>query len=301
MERGAQKTSQNKSPKQICSMHGSASKCGQVYHRLPITTTNAWQNSHLYWYGFRGAGQNGTLTSGKAGGKLQMAESMAYNRQCLGEVGDVLAGYSPAADQRRYIKFFVDHFDQYRHFANVADVAVLHSHASMAFNNDRPWQSTMLFEQVLIQEKIPFDIIFDDQLKDLSRSRVLALADQECLSDEKLEWIRNFVREGGGLVATEHSSLYTEWRLRRPDFGLEDLFKVTAPLWHGPSTPEDILTTGPVRNTVGRGRVVYLPEVKTDAEKPPTTAMTSEYWKLPFNEEELTAAVKWAAGQRLSL
>jgi len=244
---------------------------------------------------------NGTLTSGKAGGKLQMAESMAYNRQCLGEVGDVLAGYSPAVDQRRYIKFFVDHFDQYRHVANVADLAVLHSHASMAFNNDRPWQSTMLFEQVLIQEKIPFDIIFDHQLKDLSRYRVLALADQECLSDEQMDLIRNFVREGGGLVATEHSSLYTEWRLRRPDFGFEDLFKVTAPLWHGPSTPEDILTTGPVRNIVGRGRVVYLPEVKRDAEKPPTTAMTSEYWKLPFNEEELTAAVKWAAGQRLSL
>ncbi len=213
----------------------------------------------------------------------------------------MLAGYSPAVDQRRYINFFVDHFDQYRHVANVADVAVLHSHASMAFNNDRPWQSTMLFEQVLIQEKIPFDIIFDHQLKDLSRYRVLALADQECLSDEQMDLIRNFVREGGGLVATEHSSLYTEWRLRRPDFGFEDLFKVTAPLWHGPSTPEDILTTGPVRNIVGRGRVVYLPEVKRDAEKPPTTAMTSEYWKLPFNEEELTAAVKWAAGQRLSL
>jgi hypothetical protein len=47
--------------------------------------------------------------------------------------------------------------------------------------------------------------------------------------------------------------------------------------------------------------VVYLPEVNPAAEKPTTTAMTSEYWKLPLNEEELTAAVKWAAGRRLSL
>jgi hypothetical protein len=244
---------------------------------------------------------NGTLVSGKAGGKLQMAESMAYNRQCLGMVGGMLAGYSAADDQRKYIKFFVHHFDHYRDVVNVADVGVLHSHASMAFNNDRPWQSAMLFEQTLIQAKIPFDIIFDHHLKDLSKYRVLALPDQECLNNEQLELIRSFVQQGGGLVATEHSSLYTEWRQRRPDFGLQDLLKVSAPPWPGRSEAEDLLKIGPVRSAVGRGRVVYLPEVKPAVEKPPTAPMTSVYWKLPVNEEELIAAVKWAAGQRLSL
>jgi hypothetical protein len=243
---------------------------------------------------------NGTLVSGKAGGKLQMAESMAYNRQCLGMVGGVLAGYADD-DQRRYIKFFVNHFDHYRDVANVADVAVLHSYPSMAFNNDRPWQSAMLFEQALIQAKIPFDIMFDHQLKDLSRYRVLALPDQECLSNEQLDLIRRFVQQGGGLVATEHSSLYTEWRLRRREFGLQDLLKVNAPPWHGASEPENLLKTGPIRNVVGPGRVVYLPEVKPAVEKPPTAPMTSDYWKLPVNQEELVEAVKWAAGQRMSL
>jgi len=243
----------------------------------------------------------GTLVSGKAGGKLQMAESMAYNRQSLGEVGDVLAGYSLSDDQRKYIRFFIDHFDHYRDVADVADVAVLHSHASMAFNNDRPWQSSMLFEQALIQAKVPFDIIFDQQLKDLSRYRVLVLPDQECLSDEQMDLIRSFVRQGGGLVATEHSSLYTEWRLRMPEFGLQDLLKVNAPPWHGTREPEDLLKTGPVQNVVGRGRVLYLPEVKPAIDKPPTAPMTSEYWKLPLNQEDLIAAVRWAAGRRLSL
>ncbi|PYV15738.1 MAG: hypothetical protein DMG21_14095, partial [Acidobacteria bacterium] len=184
---------------------------------------------------------NGTLVSGKSGGKLQMAESMAYNRQCLGMVGGMLAGYGIADEQRKYIQFYKDHFEHYRDVANVADVAVLHSHASMAFNNDRPWQSSMLFEQALIQAKIPFDIIFDQQLMDLSKYRVLALPDQECLSDEQVALIRHFVEHGGGLVSTEHSSLYTEWRLRRRDFGLEDLLKVHAPAWHGSSEPEDLL------------------------------------------------------------
>src|SRR2546426_8701256 len=92
---------------------------------------------------------NGTLTSGKAGGKLQMAESMAYNRQCLGEVGDVLAGYSPAVDQRRYIKFFVDHFDRYRQVANVAHVAGCRFPTSIGLYQHPPPPDTQLFSQGL--------------------------------------------------------------------------------------------------------------------------------------------------------
>jgi len=53
---------------------------------------------------------------------------------------------------------------------------------------------------------------------------VLVLADQECLDEDKLDLIRNFVRNGGGLIATEQTSLYTGRRLRKPDFGLKDLF-----------------------------------------------------------------------------
>ncbi len=244
---------------------------------------------------------DGTLVSGKAGGKLQMAESMAYNRQSLGMVGDVLAGYYAFGDEQKYIKFFANNFVHYRDVDNIADVAVLHSYATMGFNNDRPWQSTMLLEQVLIQAKVPFDIIFDDNLKDLSKYRVLVLADQECLSDEQLALIREFVNQGGGLVATEHASLYTEWRQRRREFGLKDLLKVEAPPWRGANEPEELLKVLPVRNQVGRGRVVYVAGVRPTVEKPPAAHMVSQYWRLPVNWKELVEAVNWAAAGRLSL
>ena len=240
-------------------------------------------------------------TGGQGGSTLQMAESMAFGRQCLGDVGGLLAGYDLPADQRRYIRFFHQNFEHYRDVENVADVAVLHSFATMGFNNDRPAVSTMLFEQALIQGHVPFDIIFDDNLGDLSKYRVLVLADQECLNAEKLDLIRKFVQGGGGLVVTEHSSLYTEWRQRRREFGLKDLLKVDAPPWHGPRTPEGLLKIPPVRNPAGRGRVAYIPEVRPSIEKPPSARMTSEYWKLPVNWKELVDSVKWAAGGRLSL
>ena len=235
------------------------------------------------------------------GGRVQMAESMVYNRQSLGNVGGGLAGYYRPEEERRYIRFFREHFDLYRGVETVADVALLYSHATMGFNNERPAVSFMLFAQTLIQAKVPFDLVFDQHLKDLSKYRVLVIADQECLDDEQLELIRKYVQQGGGLVATEHTSLYTEWRRRRPDFGLKDLFQVTAPDWRGQDAPEKVLEVGKVQHEVGRGRVAYVAEVKPVIEKPPAAAMTNAYWKLPENWESLVEAAQWAAGGRMTL
>jgi len=240
---------------------------------------------------------------GEAGSTLQMAESMAFGRQCLGDVGGVLAGYELPEDQRAYIRFFRRNFDYYRNIDNRADVAILHAYATLGFNNDRPAVSTMLFEQALIEAKVPFDIIFDENLRDLSKYRVLVLADQECLSEEQMTRLSEFVHQGGGLVATEHTSLYTPWRQRRPDFGLKDLLKVVAPPWRETeeNKPEALLKISPVRNQIGKGRAVYVAAVKPSIQKPPAERMISEYWKLPVNWNELIEAVQWAAEGHLSL
>ena len=256
---------------------------------------------------------------------LQLAEAMAYNRQCMGMVGGVLAGYeltekredigfdNPYSlgaytedDEVRknkadYIHFFHENFNYYRDIDNLADAAVLHSYSTLAFNNDRPYQSVYLFEQALIQGKVPFDIIYDEDLKDLSKYKVLILADVECLDEDKLELIRDFVKRGGGLVATEHTSLYTEWRNRKRDFGLKDLFQTNAPRWQGRGIPEEILDIPPVKNLIGEGRVIYLPEIIPAIEKPAAEEMRSPYWKLPINWKLLLESVKWAAGGKFAI
>jgi hypothetical protein len=236
---------------------------------------------------------------------LQMAEAMAYNRQCIGMVGGGLAGYQLPEEQKKYIRFFHEKFEYYRDIKNIADVAVLHSFSTMAYNNDRPYVSTYLFEQSLIQAKIPFDIIFDDNLKDLSKYKALVLADQECLSDDKLDLVRNFVSKGGGLVATEQTSLKTVWGQRKRDFGLKDLLNVKAPElkeFAGFEFAEGKTNiTSSVKNQVGKGRIIYFPEVIPSIQKPSGDAMTSQYWKLPKNYSDLIQAVKWAAGDDLSI
>jgi hypothetical protein len=43
-------------------------------------------------------------------------------------------------DRRDYLRFYHENFDKYAETRSLADVAVLHSYASMAYNNDLPWQ-----------------------------------------------------------------------------------------------------------------------------------------------------------------
>ncbi|NOY58761.1 MAG: hypothetical protein GXO75_07490, partial [Calditrichaeota bacterium] len=215
--------------------------------------------------------------------ELRMAEAMAFNQNCLGYMGGVLSVYNMPETRGRYIRFFTDHFRHYRDADTIADVAILRTFATMAYSSYRTQYSAILFEQTLIQERIPFDIIFDHNLKDLSKYSVLVLANQECLSDEQLEQMRAFVRDGGGLVMTENTSLYTEWMRRRPQLGLGDLFDA------GLATAKKR-----IQGKYGKGRVVYLPAIVPAIVLPKKTATTSEYWKAPVNAGELVDAVKWA-------
>lgn len=252
---------------------------------------------------------NNRVFTNTTGNRLQMAECLAYNRESIGMIGGLseMEGgnykepYTLPDDQKAYVQFFKEHFDYYTQTKSIADVAVLHTYATMAYSNERPYQSTFLYEQSLIQGKIPFDIIFDDQLKNLSRYKVLILADQECLSDEQIALIKNFVQNGGGLVVTEHTSLYNKRHQRKKNFGLYDLIKVDAPTWISAGKPETILPITEKRNAIGNGRVSYIPEIKPAIAKPAGVPMSGKYFKLALNHQALIDAVKWASGNSLSL
>lgn len=223
---------------------------------------------------------------------LKLAEAMAYNEMNLGMVGDVIPeGVSLSLQASRYIRFFHDHKAIFSGAQPVAELALLRSFASIEFNPVRSLVSSVLFEQSLIQSRIPFDIILDRHLADLSRYRVLVLADQDALGDSQLLAVRNFVAGGGGLVATGDTSLLTDWRLRRSKFGLADLFGRDMPTaLTEPATP--------VERAYGRGRVVYIPRIEPSVEPPATKAdyrFDNAYWKLPRNHDDLIGAVAWAS------
>jgi hypothetical protein len=75
-----------------------------------------------------------------------------------------------------------------------------------------------------------FDFVHEDrmQLERLKKYSALILPNTALLSDEQCQQLRDYVQQGGSLLATFESSMYTEQNERRADFGLADVFVIHA-------------------------------------------------------------------------
>lgn len=107
--------------------------------------------------------------------------------------------------------------EQTRQFYAYRDIASIHlPHLFGAF-------------RCAMEEHLPLSLINDWDLTphELSKYRVLFLPNSAALSDAQVSAIRQFVQNGGGLVATGETSLCDELGRPRMDFALADLFGVT--------------------------------------------------------------------------
>ena len=229
-----------------------------------------------------------------------IAECLAFN-QTIG-----FAGVSPlSAEIVKYIGFYRKHRDLYVGAEDLAPVAVLRSYASTTYNNAGAGLSAILMEQTLIQAKIPFRLITDEHLAELSSSncKALILPDVECLSDEQLQTIQRYVTAGGGLVATEQTGNYDAWRRERVQPGLKDIVEGQVQMHGGNAKSAEGKSAGqPQRKTVGDGRTVYIPAIEFDGPLPldqPYFTLDAGFWKRPKNWKDIVDAVSWAAGEKL--
>jgi hypothetical protein len=226
--------------------------------------------------------------------RLRLAEAMAFNRLGLGNMGYgagmVIRSFPETG--RRYLNFYGKNFDELLAGCfPAADVAVLRTFASMAFNNFATHRETILAEQALIQAQVPFDMIFDQDLDSLGKYKVVVLAGQESLSEKQVEALRAWVRNGGGLVATANTSMFDDWRRQRDAFGLADVLGVERP---SPATDKQ------VQHEFGKGRAAYIPKLVPKVAAPNRTAYTVKYWAPPRNAAELVRAVQWAGAGKLN-
>jgi hypothetical protein len=236
-----------------------------------------------------------------AGDPVAMAECLAFN-QTLGYVGE--DPLNP--DMRRYVDFYRNHRELYVGSRDVANLAVLRSYPSITYNNARAQLSAILVEQALIQARLPFHLIFDEHLGDLSKHKVVVLPDSECLSDEQLRLIRSFIEQGGGLVVTGQAGLYDQWRRLRVEPGLRGLADQPLSARAYEETVEGGADLGgpPVRKEVGKGRVAYFPAVEFDGALPepePYFAISNRFWKRPKNWAEIVEGVRWTAREEVPL
>ena len=156
---------------------------------------------------------------------LEMAESMAFNLDCLGcfcwfEYGKIVA--MPGSEEsvlprlEPYIRFFHKRRDLFRGAEVVADVAVLRSFPFSSLRRAEYAGLTAQVEDPLIENRACFQIIYDHQLADLRRYQVLVLAGCVAIGDREVEHIRRYVAAGGRLCVIGPLATHDEWMMPRP-------------------------------------------------------------------------------------
>ena len=164
---------------------------------------------------------------------LAMAESMAFNRDCLGcicwfEYGRITnypgsEGKAVVPETAPFVRFFHERRDLLRNTEVIADVAVLRSFPSQVFADLKYAELTFQAEQVLIDNHLCFQIIYNQHLGNLKRYRVLVLAGCVALSDQHIRQIEEYVESGGSLCVIGPVATHNEWMLPRKKPLLERL------------------------------------------------------------------------------
>jgi beta-galactosidase GanA len=170
----------------------------------------------------------------------------------------------------------------------------------MAYNILETQVSVNMAEQALQQRQIPFDIIFDQQRDNFGNYYVLVLANQESLDEKMVVKIKEYVKNGGGIVATGKTGMYDGWRRLREKNLLEEMLSETGlEQSRGPEKISTYRRRESIAFNYGEGRVVYLPELIIPEGE--IKLGFESVWMMPKNANELTSAVYWAAGKTLPL
>ncbi|MCW8133549.1 MAG: beta-galactosidase trimerization domain-containing protein, partial [Planctomycetota bacterium] len=231
--------------------------------------------------------------------ELSLAENLAFNPRGLGHFGTPLKGFwapgqAGLAEQegeqklaKQYLDFYRAHREQlFVETRSLASVAVYRDTESLAYNCVETHLSQVNVEQALIERNIPFDLVYPRHLEDLARYRAVILPNSECLSDAAVAKLHAYVQAGGGLLWTEQTGVYDDWRRVRPEPALK--------AWLG-DAPAGL----PARGTFGSGKVAYLPvldHVEQPSTKPEVWYVFNEYWAAPRNTADLLDALAYVAG-----
>lgn len=194
-------------------------------------------------------------------------------------------GYVNHAANRKYIEYpfgvLKEHEREFSGFTNDPYVGVVYGydtprgHAPSPgwwWKTDSRMNSQGAFAACLyghVQVSSISELLLDD-IEKLRPYKVLYLADFACLSDKRIANIKQFVREGGGLVASYGSSLFDASGNIQRRFGLEDLFHAA------PVEPEGELaeTLANYQSMTGGPYDLYLAPPKLDR-------LTPLWWTQP--------------------
>lgn len=229
---------------------------------------------------------------------LAYAEMLAFNQGTLSAIGQRALSWAgdkfPEADD--FVSFRHKHGDLFGETESLASVAILEAGTSLAYNGQEPHQAAVQTFISLFESQVPFDLLLENQLSDLSKYKAVILPSAECLSTSQLNTLADYVKNGGGLVFTGKTSFYDEWRRLWNIPRLWQLF--------GKDELRKIRSGQAARASFGKGRLAYLPELQPVKPFKLTNEdwyFSPSWWFPAKNARELIGAMKWCHKEELPL
>lgn len=145
--------------------------------------------------------------------------------------GDTIDRRNAGLEKEVYM-YLEDHCEVLEHQTPMAEIGIYYSKPSrdMMGRDTLEQDGYGVFikgvERVLVEKHYPYCFVPDldfslEKIKDL---KVIILPNTACISDTHMEIFREYVKQGGGIVASYKTSLFDENGKERTDFGLKDLF-----------------------------------------------------------------------------
>ncbi len=198
-----------------------------------LATLKLWHDMDLR------AGKNVSwLLSYVKQGKVDLARfhaslvlTMGFNYYTSGNIG--MAGI---VDEQFMHDFFewLSNYDEYFYgWNNDANIAVVYSRYTLDYLDRGSWEGYAYHDafkgilMMLTESNIPFEVITENDLDNLSRYELVILPDFACMNESQAEKIREYVANGGKIIAVNETSLYTKYGAKRQDFLLNDVFGVS--------------------------------------------------------------------------
>lgn len=152
-----------------------------------------------------------------------------------------IGGENGLGEDRRFEKIGYEYFDWTAkhdpHFVNkhsIANLGVVIGQRTQLFY--KPPHDVLMPQYMngmyyaLLEGRFLFDFVHEDRLQPerLKKYSALILPNTALLSEEQCRQLRDYVHQGGSLLATFETSMYTDQNERRADFGLADVFGIHA-------------------------------------------------------------------------
>ncbi|MCC6579032.1 MAG: hypothetical protein IT440_01220 [Phycisphaeraceae bacterium] len=256
--------------------------------------------------------------------RQNLAHAAAFN---LGTIGCL--GFTPHMNfSNRYnvhfevkcdfVQWLNKHREYYRDVQSAARIAVWRPREGMAMSGRLAYAAAMRMEQLLVETRRGFDVIFDESVTAIAKYDLVIIPSVECMSLDQIKALHEYVHNGGRLFVGQDSAMFDTWHRRRIENPWEGLFGDAS----AKNVVADALAVGiagvfveakaavsydkVAYSEVGKGRAVYAPMVVDPATQPSmntvlgglNTGLDHTNWVVPERAEEFNLALDWLLEDR---